>query len=354
MRVEELTFTRFVAAISIVVFHYGLDSVPFNFSSLKPFFTQANIGVSYFFVLSGYVMILAYGDSKGLCFYRYIVNRFSRIYPMYFIAILVLVPFLIVKNYYFNIPTFDFAGLFLNVFLLQSWVPGKALSINPPGWSLSVEMFFYLMFPYLLNRVLPKTKVGHLSLIILLIWLVTQMSIQILLNTGQFGAFPSKSHDLIFYFPLMHLNEFLIGALAGIYFKKYFIKKKNTDAIIIAVIILLAIVLWLGSCVNLQNGILAPFFVVILLLLSINNGFISTVFRNKLLVLLGETSYCIYILQRPIFAWGNGFFEHIGVAADQEVRFYSLLLTLMVVSVLSFHFIETPLRNKIKVLFSYN
>ena len=44
MRIEQLTFTRFVAAISIVIFHYGKDVPPFNYLSFL--FQQANIGVS--------------------------------------------------------------------------------------------------------------------------------------------------------------------------------------------------------------------------------------------------------------------------------------------------------------------
>jgi peptidoglycan/LPS O-acetylase OafA/YrhL len=60
MRAEQITFTRFFAALSIVVFHFGKNISPFNESSIKILFLQAHIGVSYFFLLSGFIMILAY------------------------------------------------------------------------------------------------------------------------------------------------------------------------------------------------------------------------------------------------------------------------------------------------------
>ena len=86
MRVEQLTFTRFIAAISIVIFHYAKDVPPFNFDVISFLFNQANLGVSYFFILSGFVMIIAYGQKKNISFLSYMQKRFARIYPVTFLA----------------------------------------------------------------------------------------------------------------------------------------------------------------------------------------------------------------------------------------------------------------------------
>jgi len=48
MRIEQLTFTRFLAAISIVIYHYGKNIFPFNHEITSFIFRQANLGVSYF------------------------------------------------------------------------------------------------------------------------------------------------------------------------------------------------------------------------------------------------------------------------------------------------------------------
>ncbi len=81
MRIEQLTFTRFIAAISIVIFHYGRNITPLNYCDFV--FCQANMAVSYFFVLSGFVMAIAYRDNKRVHFGRFIQRRFARIYPVY-------------------------------------------------------------------------------------------------------------------------------------------------------------------------------------------------------------------------------------------------------------------------------
>ncbi|MDW5290748.1 hypothetical protein [Formosa sp. PL04] len=64
MRLEQITFTRFLAAISIVIFHHGKNIFPFNQEGVSFIIKQANIGVSYFFILSGFVMVIAYGNKK--------------------------------------------------------------------------------------------------------------------------------------------------------------------------------------------------------------------------------------------------------------------------------------------------
>ena len=90
MRIEQLTFTRFLAAISIVIFHYGDQIFLFNNKYVQFIFGQANIGVSYFFILSGFVMIIAYNTNSKINFFQYLKNRLARIYPVYLFAIFLL------------------------------------------------------------------------------------------------------------------------------------------------------------------------------------------------------------------------------------------------------------------------
>jgi peptidoglycan/LPS O-acetylase OafA/YrhL len=87
MRIEQLTFTRFIAAVSIVIFHFGSGRFPLNILYPQFIFKQANVSVSYFFILSGFVMIVAYHKNSNIDFIAYMKNRFARIYPVYFIAI---------------------------------------------------------------------------------------------------------------------------------------------------------------------------------------------------------------------------------------------------------------------------
>lgn len=88
MRIDQLTFTRFIAAILMAIFHFEKESPLFNNSYLDFIIRKANIGVSYFFVLSGFVMIIAYSNQKKIYWKTYLKNRFARIYPIYFSSLL--------------------------------------------------------------------------------------------------------------------------------------------------------------------------------------------------------------------------------------------------------------------------
>ena len=207
MRIEQLTFTRFLAAISIVVYHFGMELFPFRTEAVSFLFKQANLGVSYFFILSGFVMIIAYGGNGNSHIDRnkYYLSRIARIYPVYLIALLLLVYYIVRSK------PIDSVGYVMNLFVIQSWFPPYPLTGNGPGWSLAVEFFFYAVFPLLFNRIYSKYKFPILAMSIVLFWLLSQVIFNVLINSSFYQGFPSKSHDLLYYFPLMHLNEFLIG-----------------------------------------------------------------------------------------------------------------------------------------------
>lgn len=337
MRLEQLTFTRFLAAILIVVFHYGKNVFPFNYGSIDFLFKQANIGVSYFFILSGFVMIIAYGNKDKIEFGDYIKKRFARIYPVYFLAILVLL------SYFFVLAiTVDYKGLILNITLFQSWIPGFALSFNSPGWSLAVEMFFYISFPFLFNLFYKKYSLKKLIVPVFVFFIGSQIALHVLIHSSFYNGFPSKSHDLIFYFPLMHFSEFLIGNLAGLFFLKG-IKVRNYDLPIIVLILFVSVLLKINIGINFHNGMLAFIFVPLIILISANNGFLTRLSNKKSLVFLGEISYGIYILQMPVYLWIGGIMKYLNIN-NSIVIFYTYLMVLIFLSAISFKFFETPLR----------
>lgn len=347
MRIEQLTFTRFLAAISIVIFHYGLDVFPFNNGQVRFLFEQANVGVSYFFILSGFVMMVAYGNKERISGLDYLKNRFARVYPIYFLA---LVFFMFTRYLEENR---DREGFFLHVFAIQSWIPGKALTLNVPGWSLSVEFFFYLVFPWLYNFIYSKkANFNKCFVSISVIWLGSQFLTQWFQASSFYHGYPSKSHDLLYYSPLMHINEFLIGNLAGLYYM-HKLKGKQwwLDVPVLLFVVLLFLALKYPNHLIYHNGLLAVIFIPLILLISLNKGVLTTIFKNKVLVFLGEISFGIYILQLPVWRWLTDLrlqnYLHI---SDPLAFFYIRLCALIFLAGMSFVFIETPLRKKIKDL----
>lgn len=340
MRLEQLTFTRFLAAISIVVFHSGKNVFPFSHDAINFLFRQANIGVSYFFILSGFVMIIAYNNKDKIEFWDYMKRRFARIYPVFFLAIIILLVYFVILG-----RPIDYKGLILNITMVQSWIPGFALSFNGPGWSLAVEMFFYLSFPFLFNRFYKRYSYKKLIVPILIFFIGSQIALHFMLYSSFYTGFPSKSHDLIFYLPLMHLSEFLIGNLAGMFFLKG-IKVRNYDLPIIILVVFIVVLLKMKIGINYHNGMLAFVFVPMIILISANNGFITRISNYKTLVFLGEISFGIYILQKPVYTWINGIMKYFNID-NINVIFYVSLSVLLISSAISYKFFETPLRKLI-------
>lgn len=339
MRIEQLTFTRFLAAISIVIFHYGHKSFLFNNKYVDFIFKQANIGVSYFFLLSGFVMIIAYHKKESIKPVQYLKNRFARIYPIYLFAIiLVLLGQVLINN-------IEVTNLFLNLFLVQSWVPDKALTFNPPGWSLSVELVFYVIFPFLYNHFYKKLNLKKIVICILLFWFVFQVIYNLFINTEN-----HLFRNFLVYNPLMHLNVFFIGNVSGLLFIKYFKdKRKNYNLLILSIIICILLVLNFDFGLNYHNGLLSIFFIPFILLLSINNSRLTKVLNKKVFIFLGEISYGIYILQFPVFSLVSAYSlkKYLNIY-DETVLFLIRLVILIILSSITYKFIEKPLQKHIK------
>jgi peptidoglycan/LPS O-acetylase OafA/YrhL len=345
MRIEQLTFTRFIAAIAIVIYHYGKGSFLFNNKYVSFIFEQANIGVSYFFILSGFVMIIAYNNTTFIGSLSYLKNRFARVYPVYFLAILLTLVIYFTKG-------IKMLDLFLNLFMIQAWFPNKALTINFPGWSLSVEMFFYIAFPFLFNWFYKNGYKNKLAFYILFFWFISQLFFHFLLKDNSISTKPFSKNDF-YYIPLFHFNEFLMGNLAGLFFiDKLKDKKGNYSIYIIIIFLLLIVLLKYQFGLEYHNGLLSILFIPLIILVSLNQDYLNTLLNKKFFIFLGEISFGIYILQRPIWKILSPhlFEKYLGLDKEKDftTSFFIRFLMLILISSISYLYFEKPVRNQIK------
>jgi len=354
LQLDQITFTRFIAALTVVFFHYGQNIFPANISFLFENVTAGPIAVGYFYVLSGFIMAIAYYQPNPvkqttISKRKYWIARFARIYPVYLLALLI-----IVAAKYKTLSA-DWATLPLHLLLLQSWIPGYPITLNTPGWSLSVEAFFYFCFPFLLIWVY-KQKTKSLIIFSIIFWIATQFVLLNLLNSEAYAP-KTKLHDFIYYNPVMHLNTFIMGLLCGVYFKKYGEKRissKNGFWLILSFVVIFALI-WarpyfeesLGYKIAYTNGLLSPFFLLFIVLLAANKGLIARLLSHPWLILLGEASYSLYILQKPI----HGLYDKIiipRIHLTETIHFYVFLILLVAVSILSYLYLEKPARKNIR------
>ncbi|WP_299176140.1 acyltransferase [uncultured Chryseobacterium sp.] len=335
MKISQITFTRFVAAMAIVISHFNKDLFLYQINYISDIFLRANVGVSYFFILSGFIMIVAYHKKDKIDYLEFYRNRFARIYPLYVVGLLL---YCITRYSNFSI----YKGL-LYLLGIQSWIPGEAMILNFPGWSISVEFLFYLLFPLLYNRFYSRNN-KSIWVITVLIWIITQVFSNLYVNSVWYEGPHTKSHELSHYFPLLHINEFLIGNLAGLYFVKNF-SQKNYDVPV--VLIFIAVLLSLIFIpLNFHNGLMAVLFIPLIVLISKNNGRLTLFFSLKPLEYLGEISYAIYIVHIPVLYILRELIKSYGLRIDTV--FFIYIPVLLVCSALFYQFIEKPLRDYLK------
>jgi peptidoglycan/LPS O-acetylase OafA/YrhL len=129
----------------------------------------------------------------------------------------------------------------------------------------------------------------------------------------------------------MHLNEFLIGNLAGLIFmKRWSGLKKHFDIFILMVIAMILVAFEYTMGLTYHNGILALLFVPLILLISTNKGLITYVFKLKFLVFLGEISFGIYILQLPIFSFSAMAIKYFKLEAIVNPFYFPLSILIVV------------------------
>lgn len=345
MRINQLTSTRFVAAMAIVVFHFGRNRYPFDSDKISFLIQYSDVAVSYFFVLSGFIMIVAYGKQTHVSAPEYLRNRFVRIYPLYLFALML---FMGVELYIGNpIALEEVVG---NITMLQSWIPDMAITLNYPGWSLSVEMFFYALFPLLFNKVyVSGARITYLFGISF--WAVTQIFLHVTATDLIFSSPPISDIRFINYFPVTHVNQFILGNVAGIYFMRNQQRRGVHDLkilVLIGVLVFLLMGSW--SWLHYHNGILGLVFAPIVVLMSLNTGFITRMLDNSVAVFLGEISFGIYILQVPVFA-GTYYLlvQTLELRIFSNQLFYISCSILILIAALAYVFVEKPAREWLRV-----
>ncbi|TCO59382.1 acyltransferase family protein [Actinocrispum wychmicini] len=157
---RSLTGLRFVAALLVFLFHITLSNSPIPPNTpINPFadegladwlewlFSKAGyLGVSFFFVLSGFVLTWSVKPGERMrAFWR---RRLLKIFPNHlvlFAAAMIL----------FAAAMTPASGWLLNMFLLHSFSPDPTVyvNVNPPSWTLCSELLFYMLFPLLLKPI---------------------------------------------------------------------------------------------------------------------------------------------------------------------------------------------------------
>jgi peptidoglycan/LPS O-acetylase OafA/YrhL len=354
--IPPLTSLRFFAAMVVVAFHYD----PERFSQLPGFFQSwletGYEAVTFFFVLSGFILAYVYA---GADFTRrgsrraFFAARVGRLAPAYYVALAIALPFYFAEVFEEGDLTRTeialHAGLVLTA--LQAWWPDAALAWNPPAWSMSVEWFFYLLFPFalVLARRLPPTLLLPGSLILVAavsafrLWVIDALADE---DPDAWSAFAA-------YFPLFHLPQFLFGIALG---RTYLLGPKPSPGLAagmfaagaIGLMILFMDLDELPGHVR-SNAVLVVFFGLLVLGAATEGHLAFRALSAAPLVFLGNASYAIYALHEPVALWWEAYGPaRFGLRLPPWFDFPLYAALVIVLAGLCFRHVETPLRRVIR------
>jgi len=360
--IPALTSLRFFAALMVFDFHLNAMRIHTATGLAYELQMVGYVGVTLFFVLSGFILVYVHADRemKPRVFYR---ERFARIYPAYFFSLFLTAPtffYVCIALKSWDIPFYAWfkyhvlACALLVPTLTQSWIPRAALAWNAPAWSLSVEAFFYLLFPFLMPRLLRwrNRKLLTAALVCWIVSVILSLAYPIVKPDGIAHVTDDSANlfwlNLLKFNPLVRFPEFVLGACCGVLYRRGRFNRQWATRFILgglAAFFAVVFVSWRIPYPVLHDGMLAPAFAAIILGLAMRPAWTSWMNFGPL-VLLGNASYSLYLLHSAIlgmFFMPKGELKHYGPLGT-AIGY----LVPIIVAILVYRFIEEPLRRKLR------
>lgn len=343
-QLDALTGIRGIAAWFVVLFHMRL-----SLKALLPHAAIAVLGKGYlavdvFFMLSGFVMWLNYGEriaQRGLTEApRFWWKRFARVWPLHAAVLGGLALFAaVLLATGRDASHYPFAELPLQLLLVQNWGFTRALAWNDPAWSISTELAAYIVFPFAViglpwQRLRPPALLACAALLCAALFVL-------------FAAFGKTSlgADVPRFGLWRCLAEFALGMVLC----RLWQELCGTRGA--------AFLAGIGGAAWFAVGLLAGLpaiafvpagFAALLLALALDRGPLARVLGSKPLRALGDASYATYLIHYPLLTlYKLGFI-------DQSVQFgwvdvAAFLAAVFAASLLIYRWFEKPVQRWLHV-----
>ena len=304
-----LTSLRFVAAMLIVIEHSaGRFGLPADLGS--PFMLDQ--AVSFFFILSGFILTYVYPVLPVTAVPRFLRARVARIWPAHLVAFALL--FLLAGRQAGRRDGHQIGIALANLLLIHGWIPVKAFffSYNTVSWSISTELGFYLLFPLLIHRWHHSWWWKLLLTFGLVCGLITVINI-----THLPASSGLRETGLLYINPLGRLFEFTLGMTTALLYRRLVTSLTCTrvigtvgeiGAVMLAVMCMaysdrwatvIGQVSWIsaaGAFWFREVGATAGAFALVILMMALERGVLSRLLSTRPPVLLGEISFALYLL----------------------------------------------------------
>ena len=362
-KLPHLTGMRFIAAFAVLIFHsFSLTDQTFKalndqfwFSLFSKVFSKGHLGVSFFFVLSGFLItriLLHEIELNGkINLKRFILRRIFRIWPLYFLVICF--GFFLFPSLPFGQNTvhhFWMFGFFLSN--IDEILHGlyDPLNFLTATWSISVEEQFYAFWAILIGF----SVVDNIKRFVYFFCLVILFSLV-------FRWFHIGDDRTLYFHTFSVISDFAVGGILAILFSMNVFKQRIRRISKIQWIILYSIgfasmlleaKIFQGVFFTFQRLFISMFFAVFIADQLLSNHSFFKVDRLPILAKLGEWTYGIYLFHCIVIFYLEAIFiqnDWIS-SAYHFLSFIFLVISISIgLSYLSFRWFESPflrLKNK--------
>ena len=366
-RLGALTFLRFLAACWVMTFHmHCVGAFSWGPAWLQGIISRAAVAVTFFFLLSGFILVYTYAG-REIDLKRFWNARLARIYPVYLLSLLLTAPgFFWTATHANSFPGAAWFGQHLGLTtalvltMQQSWVPLAAIAWNAVCWAISVEVFFYILFPLLLKH-MSRWSLTQLATLAVLSWLaaVSLAGLYVKFSPDGLQMSPWNMPDghfwlhLLKFNPLVRLPEFIAGMACGLWFLRIGHESRRATALIAGGSALLLAILVLGRHIPypiLHTGLAAPAFAAIICGFALRPSW-SDFLDRKFFRLLGESSFSLFMLHGivvyiPLFAGGDSATHT--MPTPTALRCLIGVTLGIALGLAVFRWVEEPLRKKLR------
>jgi len=344
-RILPIDGLRGIAALVVALYHYHTVTGMGKFLDLRAF-KAGLLGVDLFFILSGIIITYIYEDKivrGATSFKSFMVARLARLYPLHFITFFIML-FLEVISFFWlkqghiiTDPASPTTTAFFNLTLLQNiGFYQKFANWNDPSWSISAEIAVNIFWFWL-----AANRKNTSTLYVFLIWLTLAV---------------------IPYFevlkPFFLLNRALAGFLVGCLLYRHCIANgalnkipvvsANVMAALLVIFIPVALIWPDQPLLKIDGSIFVIAIFPLLILLALHaKTFLRSRLESRVAVVLGHISYSVYLLHWPMILI---ILHFIGQPGSKFWQAWYLVM-LLLLSYLSYRYVETPLRSKMRVMF---
>jgi exopolysaccharide production protein ExoZ len=323
---------RGMAALIVLLHHGVIIMANHEFKYLNTIFNVGWVGVDFFFVLSGFIIYYTCNTYIGRRekTKEYLIKRLIRIYPIYWLITIGVLLMYKIMNHERN---FNLDQIIKSILLF----PQSDIPIVSVSWTLVYEIFFYLMFGLIIYT---NKKLGK---IICMIWILG-----ILLN-----SFKIIDMNGYFYLNFLFSNnniEFIIGCFVAYYILNYSLKYSG-------ILILLGLLAFIYSWINVIEGDIIRGSTESMLMFGTSCGLLvlasASIDLNskptipKILLILGDASFSIYLTHIYIFGFLNQIFLKFNVI-NPLLAFGIMVIITVILGIFFYYFIEKPMLSFIK------